>query len=278
MNRPFEARRTLAIGLGAVLSVFLVAFGGLQVVQATTWATQHDSMSFRQTIRHVEVDSGARVSIYGEPSNAVNVKRTISESIGHPRPEAYVDGDTLHLSGDCNVLFIGWCSIRYEIRLPAAVPLTVHSSDGEISVQNMRADLSMTADSGALSATNIEGSLTMSASSGRISAKSVTGKSMRLEADSGRISASDVSVRDFSARASSGRISAEFKSDPTSVVADADSGEIEIIVPSDDTYYDTHDVSADSGSKDVGVNSRDGVAHKIAAHASSGRVSVEYAD
>jgi hypothetical protein len=278
MNRPFEARRTLAIGVGAVLSAFLVVFGGLQVVQATTWATQHDSMSFRQTIRHIEVDSGARVSIYGEPSNTVNVKRTISESIGHPRPESYVDGDTLHLSGGCNVLFIGWCSIRYEVRLPAAVPLTVHSSDGQVSAENMRAHLSMTADSGDLSAKNIYGSLTMSASSGRISADSVTGKSMRLDADSGRISASGISVRDFEARASSGRVSAEFKTDPKSVVAEADSGTIDIVVPQDETAYDVTGVSADSGSKDVGIKSHTGAVNKIVAHASSGQISVEYSD
>lgn len=278
MNRPFEARRTLTIGLGAVLSAFLVAFGGLQVVQATTRATQHDSMSFRQPVRHIEVDSGARVSIYGEPSNTVNVKRTISESIGHPRPQSYVAGDTLHLSGGCDVLFIGWCSIKYEIRLPAGVPLTVHSSDGRVSAENMRADLSMTADSGTLSATNIQGSLTMSASSGRISADSVTGKSMRLDADSGRISAAGISVRQFDARASSGRISAEFKTDPTSVVADADSGTIDIVLPRDETGYDVTGIGADSGSRDIGVKARKGAAHKIVAHASSGRISVEYAD
>lgn len=276
MNRPVEARRTLAIGLGALLSAVLVVFGGFQVVQATTWSTKHESIQFRQQIRHIEIDGGASVSIHGEPSNTINIDRSVSESINGPKPRAYIDGDTLYLSGACNVLFIGWCSIRYEVRLPATTPLTVHSAAGRVSAENMRADLTMAADSGALSATNISGSLTMTASSGRISADAVTGKSMRLKADSGRISAAGISVRDFRARASSGRIAAVFRTDPTSVVADADSGTIDIVVPRDGTSYDVQDVSADSGREDIGVNPRAGAAHKITAHASSGRVSVEY--
>lgn len=279
MSSPLAARQTLAIGVGAILSAFLVAFGGFQVVQATTWSTQHDSMSFGQTIRHIEVDSGGRVSIYGEPSNTVTVSRTISESISRPKPRAYVDGDTLHLSGGCNVLFIGWCSIRYEIRLPATTALTVYSPNGRISAKNMNADLTINADSGTLSATNINGSLTMTAESGRLSADAVTGKSVRLHADSGRIAASRMSVRDFAARASSGRISAAFKTDPTSVIAEADSGAIDIVVPPDETHYDLQDVSAGSGHTDLNnVLSRKGAAHKIVARASSGRVSVEYGD
>lgn len=278
MNRPFEARRTLAIGVGAVLSALLVVFGGFQVVQATTWSTEHASIQFRQQIRHIEVDAGASVSIHGEPSNTVDVDRSVSESISGPKPRVYVKNGTLYLSGGCNVLFVGWCSISYDVRLPATTPLTVHSSSGRISAANMRADLTMAADSGAISAANIDGSLTMTASSGRIAVDAVTGKSMRLQADSGRISAAGISVRDFEARASSGRIAAVFRTDPMSVVADADSGAIDIIVPRDETAYDVRDVSADSGRKDIGVNFKDGAAHKIAAHASSGRVAVEYDD
>lgn len=279
MSRPDQARRTFAIGVGAVLSAVLIVFGGFQVVQATTWSTQHDSMSFRQPIRHIEVDSGGSVSIHGEPSNTVSVDRTISESIGRPQSRTYVDGDTLHLTGGCDVLFVGWCSIKYDVRLPATTALTVHSASGRISAQNMRADLSMSADSGELSVTNIAGSLTMTASSGRISADSVTGKSVRLAADSGRISAARLSVRQFSAHASSGRISAEFKTDPTSVVADADSGTIDIVVPRDGTAYDVTDVSADSGRYDTGgIHAQPGAEHKIVAHASSGRVSVDSAN
>lgn len=279
MNRPGEARRTLAIGVGAVVSVLFIVFGGFQVVQATTWSTQRHSVEFGQPVRHIEVDGGARVSIYGEPSNAVTVNSTISESIGHAKPQVYIVGDTLHLDGECNVLLVGWCSINYEVRLPAAVPLTVSSSSGRISAENMRADLSMRADDGALSVSNIKGSVTMTAASGRISADSVTGTSLQLEADSGRISASDISVRRFTARAASGQISADFKSDPMSVDAEADSGTIDIVVPGDNATYDVTRVSADSGTVDTGsVNSQPGAARKIVAHASSGRVSVESAN
>ncbi len=146
--------------------------------------------------------------------------------------------------------------MRYTIQVPAGLPVSVWA-ERSIEVSDVTGGLEASSDGSSITLQRVDGDLT-------------------LNSDQGRITADGIDSDHVSAESDQGRISLVFDESPQTLVAEADQGSIEIVLPDPDVAYAT-DLSADQGDVNDLVDRDLDSARSIVAHADQGDVTLTYA-
>ncbi|TDC78019.1 DUF4097 family beta strand repeat-containing protein [Streptomyces hainanensis] len=143
--------RPLAL-VGALTLAAAAAIGTLAVVtttEATTERRDFGPVGDRLTIAAGE---GALDVRPADVDEVEVVRRLSGRTLLGDRPEAHWDlsddTGTLSLTTDCGL--IGWCDVRYEIRVPRGTAVTVAGGSGAITATGFTAPLEITSDNGAI--------------------------------------------------------------------------------------------------------------------------------
>ncbi|MFC7344638.1 DUF4097 family beta strand repeat-containing protein [Saccharopolyspora griseoalba] len=250
------SRVALAVGGAA-----LVLIGGAVL----TWGTP-DSAEGRSTpvtgVERVRIDGrSGDVRIRHEPGGTGDVEQTVRRwgLFGREAPEHRVDGGTLVLDGDCG----WWCSVEYDVVLPAAVPVDGHVGSGDVHVTGMRS-VRVEVGSGGIEATGVQRSVDARTGSGSIAVRDARGPvqvrsgsgqielasiggDLRARTGSGQIRGDDIAGERVRARSSSGGVDLGLTG-PREAELSTGSGRIEVTVPPD-----RYRVDSETGSRDVDI-------------------------
>lgn len=251
--------QVFSIGAGSLVTVIAIFWAGYTLVGATAGVVSRtDQLRFSQPVRHLVVRAASGdITVTGTSGRVVQVERRVTESLQRATPRATVRGGTLELSGGCPAMGGAQsCHISYRIEAPRRMSVTAVADSGDVTVSDVDGAVDASADSGAVTVSGIGGPV-------------------RLHADSGSVAADDLHGKLATLGADSGHIEADFAVVPANVKAHADSGSVQIAVPSGSGAYAVT-ADTDSGRRDVEVSTDPRSSRKIDVSADSGSVTVRY--
>jgi hypothetical protein len=253
--------RVLLLVFGGLFTLAAIGWGVYSVVGLLAHQTVRTPLAFPPGIQRIVVTGGdGSVTLHGSSTRTDVVgERRVEKGLRSPHWRETVDRDagTLTIDGGCPSFNTVWCSVNYDLEVPAGVSVKVDGDDGTLDVSGVDGDLDLSSGNGSIHVRDIGGDLTLHAANGRIDGEAV------------RSRVADVS-------ASSGRVELAFATVPDTVRARSSNGRVDVVLPADATAYRV-DANSDNGSEDVAVRTDPTSAHRVDASSSNGRVTVRYA-
>jgi DUF4097 and DUF4098 domain-containing protein YvlB len=226
--------RLVLLVSGVLLVVCGVAVG---VAEALT----HERTTTTTIARHidrvvVETDTG-HVNLQGSQGSRVRVEQELRWLWSRPRVTTRVDGSTLTVSAECPASSaLNRCKADLDLAIPFDADVVVRGDSGDISAERLAGHLELTTDSG-----NVEGR--------------------------------DLNPTVARATTDAGNVDLDFTTQPVTVRANSDSGDVNVTVPAGGEYR--VDATTDGGDVHVeGVLRNDHAGRSITATAGAGDVTV----
>jgi hypothetical protein len=235
--RPLATRHHVLIALGALLSVALVAWGALTLVDLMAHQHEDVHLSFSVPASQVRIRlSSGSVHVVPAAGSTVEVDRHLAWGLSHPhRKEQVVDG-VLEITAGCSGIINTYCTTRYDLAVPRTFALQVRSQDGSVRV------------------TGLDGPLDLSSSNGSITAD-------------------NLGSTDVQAGSSNGSLRLVFAVEPRHVQANSSNGSVTVSVPPVSGPYRV-DAHSSNGTTRLDVRTDPQSDRLIVAHSSNGSVTV----
>jgi hypothetical protein len=221
-----------------ISGVLLVVCG---VALGISAALTHDRTTDTTIARHIErvvvrADTG-HVSLSGAEGTRVMVREKLRWIWRKPRVSTRVDGSTLTVSAECpGSSTLNRCKADLDLAIPFDADVVVRGDSGDISADRLAGHLELTTDSG-----NVDGR--------------------------------DLNPATVKATTNAGNVDLDFSTEPVSVHANSDSGDVDVTVPAGGEYR--VDASTDGGDVEVvGILRNDHAGRSIIATADAGDVTV----
>jgi hypothetical protein len=212
--------------VGAATAFALEPVGNDRYEQTSTVASPVERLSVRTGSGDVDVSAG--------PDADVHVLARVSYRRDRPQLIEELSPAGLLLEPRCADAWFAWCSVDYEIQVPAGFAVDVEIGSGEVRVRAVDGPVDVDASSGDVQVEDVSGELTLHTASGTVSGDEVDSAVVRASTSSG-----DVRL-DLLA--------------PREVVAGTGSGEVEIAVPVGRAYRVETDTGSGSETVDVPVD------------------------
>jgi hypothetical protein len=264
---------TLALGLPVVLA--LIGFTSFTAVALADQAGYrvHVSVPASRAQARVTIDN-ANATVRPGSGDLISLSGTLRGSLARPTFSSRSAASGLTLHSQC-WSWAGFCSLKYEITAPAALPLTVFDGSGNLNVSGFRGHVTLSNDSGELGASDLAGTISLSNGSGDITASDLNGDGVQLSDGSGNIFVGGLAATDVAGNNGSGDITLTFTKVPRQVNVTDGSGNITLVLPGGPTLYHV-EASSQSGSSNVSVKQARSSPYVIIASSGSGNVKVTY--
>jgi hypothetical protein len=244
---------TAAVGIAACAVVVREAF-----VDSSGPNTEQQHQTYPGAITRIEVDlASGNLTIGRGALGEVSVNRVLRWDRAKPTITETADGATLRITEVCE--YAHRCETDYTLAVPESVVVQTHVSAGDLALRDNTADVDLAVDSGRITLDNLGGKIHARTNSGEIRGTGIRSQQVGVQSGSGAIALS-------------------FADAPTTVEATADVGDIRIRVPNTAPDSGGYRVQTDTnvGTRDVTVNQEQNATRSIAAHTSTGNVSVGY--
>ncbi len=253
----FNPVRRAAILGGALLAALGIGWGAFTVVGLIAREKTSAPVSVDGSVRHVIVDLDAGgMTLHGGVTTSVTGTRTVVRTFRGPTFSETLTGDTLTVKSRCPSFVNTFCSVSYDLNVPANVTVEAKSSGGS------------------LTASDVAGDLTLSSSAGSVSVTGATGR-LKLSSSAGGVKVSESRSTEINARSSAGSVKVSLLAPPTNVDLSSSAGSTTLELPRTSDSYDV-DASTSAGSSTVTVDTSTSSARKIRVRSSAGNVRVTY--
>jgi Putative adhesin len=253
---PNPVRRAAIIG-GSLIAATFIGFGVLSAVGLIAREKTTTSVSISGAVRHVVVDLDAgSLTLHGGSTSSVTGTREVERNFRAPTFSETLTGDTLTVKSRCSAFLNGFCSVSYDLNVPADVTVRATSSGGSLTVSDVAGDLTLNSSAGSVLVTGATGRLTLSSSAGKVKV-------------------SETRSTEINARSSAGDVRVSLLAPPTSVDVSSSAGSVSLEVPRTPDAYDV-DASTSAGDRTVDVDTSKSSARKIRVRSSAGNVKVIY--
>jgi hypothetical protein len=245
--------------IGAVMAALLLVGGTYQAVGALAHARSRTSRSLDAGGVHLlDVRNPAGpVRVVASDGDRIVVRARVSDGLratGHSI--ARVD-DRLVVRGSCPVFGGTWCSVSYDIEVPAGLDVAVRAG-GHIEVFGIDGDVRAATDQGRITLDRVGGDVRATTDQGGVEGTRLSGASVEAHSDQGRIELA-------------------FADSPRRVVARTDQGRIVITLPDEEGVAYRTDTRTDQGRVSDPIRQDPGSDRTITAHSDQGDVTVRYA-
>jgi hypothetical protein len=246
--------------VACLVALPLLAVGMVQVVSVVAHEEHVERTEVDAAdLRGVVVDNGAgSITVVGvEGSDTVSVHARISEGLRSTGHVVSVRDDTLVVRGTCPLFGSEWCSVDYTIEVPADLHVDVDGRQ-RVTVSDVSGGLVASSDASAVELARVGGDVTVSA-------------------NQARIDASDLTAARVHARADQGHVTLEFAESPDEVVAEADQGSVDIVLPDEDDVDYATETEANRGTVSDAIRQDPRSARSITVEADQGSITIAYA-
>ena len=246
--------------IACLAAVPLLGFGVIQAASTVAHEERTEVTSIDTadvTALDVDNDAGSVTVVGVEDSDAVVVRAQISDGLRETGHRVVRRDGQLFVRGSCPIFGSEWCSVDYTVEVPADMHVDVDGRDG-VNVSDVAGGLVAASDAGAVELVRIGGDVT-------------------AQSDQGRIDARELTASRVDARADQGRVTLEFAESPQQIVAEADQGSIDIVLPDDEDVFYVVETDADQGSVRYRVRQNPRSDRSITAKADQGSITIRYA-
>jgi hypothetical protein len=257
-SAPRPRRPNVWLIVGAILTALVLIAGSLTVANWLGYRTETEQQTYQAdgTDISLDIDMGDVIIRPGRPG-VVTVTRQTSWSFQRPRIDERWDGRTLRITGSCPAR--PWavlpCGATYTIEVPAEATVRARVSAGDITVDDVRGGLDLTASLGDIQVTGAGGEL-------------------RLHSSHGDVIASAITADTVEASTVTGDVRLTLSAPPRTVSAQTTAGDVHVVVPRGETYR----VEADAGVGDMAITVDQDVTsdRSIVARTSAGDIDVRH--
>jgi DUF4097 and DUF4098 domain-containing protein YvlB len=267
-------QRGAALLVGGLLSLL---FATIAAVQVGAWSTGAVERTTHQVIpgpvETVQFDAGAGdILIVPTSGDDVRIDSSAKGALHTPRLRAVKEGLMVRMNGNCPAISFGPCRASIVMHVPTGTKIDVRSGSGDLTASGLSGSVRMETGSGDVDASGLTGDADLRTSSGDVNVRGLGGD-VALRTASGDLNGEDLSAETVQAVTSSGDVGLDFRQAPRDVDAATASGDVDISLPTGQTYR----VEADTGSGDRNVIGDDPDSPRIVrARTSSGDVTVGY--
>ncbi len=242
-GEPVAARRLPpvvrhgAAGAGLLLSVALVAYGAMAMLDLLAWSTTTQRTSF-PTVRtlRISLDSGG-VELVRAPRGArVQVVTRVRRGLLQADADQRYAAGRLTLAGGCPAVFSVACDVHWRVTVPDGTAVSVDAAGGDVQLSGVQA----------------RGRLTVRSSGGDVRIR-------------------DLRATQLDASSSAGDVNVDFAVVPDDVRVSSSAGDVRVSVPAE-TY--AVDASTSAGDTNVDVAQDDASPHRLQVSSSAGDVRV----
>lgn len=223
-----------ALALALLLAGAIALWGRWDPYPWREYEAQHQAYDRPITTLVFDEFRSGDVEVSASASGRVEVERQLRWDQVKPTIAESWSGETFTVTHDCRER----CSIRYLIKVPAAVAVRVQSTSGDVRIIGLSGDV-------------------------------------RVKSTSGDITLTDIGSAKVEATAGSGEVDIAFAQVPQSVSVQTSSGDVTAMLPGDRTSYKV-DVRTTSGDQKVTVDQSAQAGRAISVHATSGDVTIGY--
>jgi len=222
----------VAASLAAVL---LLVFGILQTVSALAHGERTISRTFAAdgiTAVELDLESGSAEIVAADVEEIV-VTAVVSDGFRATGIEQVVDEGRLVLTGTCPLYLSTYCSVDYEIRVPAEVAVVARVDDGPIRVIGVSGAVEVVSDNSGVELVGLTGPVRVHSANGSLTGEDLQSPSVEASTDNGSVDLG-------------------FTAAPDTVLATSDNGSVEVRLPGVAGDYRV-DAGTDNGSTEIGV-------------------------
>lgn len=241
--------------VGVPLALLLVGWGAWSTISLLGRSVTTEETAYEQPISVLEVHAAGSIRVRAADVEQVTVRERVERSVVAPDRSAVVEGDRLVLRSSCSAATT-FCSVSYDVELPAGTALELRSNVGGIRVEGIDGPVAARSTAGGVTVTGGSGDLLLHSSAGGV----------RVEGSrADRVGASSTA----------GAVRVELLVAPEAVEARSTAGDVEVVVPRDETAYAV-DTSGNDGSEEVQIRTDPSAPRTIRAETSAGGVTVRY--
>jgi hypothetical protein len=234
---------------GALFTIAVLFWGTVSLVNIIGHVTEVQPVAFGPNIKAIVIRSGSGpISIRGAERADITGQRTIEHGWQDPTLDERLDGDTLYLSGRCELAALVWCNVNYSLDVPRGVRIDAQTGAGTVNVTGMTGDVEARSGAGGVDVSDVSGGLRLSSGAG-----SVRGTQLRSTA--------------VDASSGAGSVHLEFVVPPDNVSVESGAGSVDVQVPDDGIAYQVTGGSG-HGSRRIDVPTAPTSAHVV--HLQSG--------
>ncbi len=246
--------------LACVVALPMLALGTVQAVSAIAHEERTEVAEFDAAgLDGLAVDNDAgTVTIIGvDDATAVTVHARISEGLRATGHEITERDGTLRIDGSCPLFGSEWCGVDYTVEVPADLYVNVESLEA-VSVSDVSGGLVAHSTVAAVELARVGGDVTVSA-------------------NQGRLEGTDLTAERVNASANQGRLSLEFAESPREIVAEANQGSVDIVLPDDEGVTFATLTEANQGAVNDRIRQDPGSDRSITVEANQGSITITYA-
>ncbi|GAB3207233.1 DUF4097 family beta strand repeat-containing protein [Marinactinospora thermotolerans] len=205
-----RGRRSGWLFIGAVVGVVALIVAAASVL--SSFSTNHAERvdSFDGAARVViQNRTNGDVEITGTSGDQVVVGREARESpVTEVAERVGMEGDEVRATANCDGWqMFGGCAVDYSVEVPEGVEVVVESETGDVEVEGVAANITVTAGTGEVELSGVEGDLDLRTTTGEISAEG-RGEVVRATSTTGDIDLEDFTATTAEVRATTGNIDA----------------------------------------------------------------------
>ena len=259
---PYRTPRTVRTALlvaGAAIAVLLVVGGAVNLLELLTKHTSSEVRTY-EGVSALVIEDDSDIRITSAPAGApLEVRTRITESLVTPdrRAERGDDG-SLRLSSSCSPgLIAGWCSVDYEIAVPAGTAIQADTSAGDITARDIRSTVPTQ----------------LFSSAGDITVIGAVTPALRLNTDAGDVRASGIRADEVELDSAAGDIDASLLGLADRLDVRTSAGDIGIVVPDAIYRVDTRTSAGDIDDQEIRTSPR--AERSIRAVTSAGDIRIE---
>jgi hypothetical protein len=268
-----RARRVvLTAGLPVVLALIAVMSYNAVALSDQASYRVHVSVPARGGETRVRIDN-ASATVRPGPGDQISVSGTLQGSLARPSFSWRSAASGLTLHSRCWA-WVGFCSLEYDITVPAGLPLAVSDGTGALNASGFGGHVTLSSGGGDITASRLSGAIELDSGGGNVTASGLDG-SVRLSDGAGDIVVTGLAATDVVGENGSGNITLTFTKVPRRVNVTDGSGDITLVLPRGPTYYHV-EASSESGSTSVSVNHRLSSPYVIVASNGSGNITISY--
>jgi hypothetical protein len=245
--------------VAGVVAVLLVAWGAMSLLQLLTRHTTTEVDTYRD-VSALVIEDDSDIRLTSAPAGApLEVRARVSESLVTPerRVERGDDG-VLRLSSGCSpAVFAEFCSVDYDIRVPAGTAVRARTSAGDVEAEDLRTTLPVELHS----------------SAGDITVTGAVTPALSLTTSAGDVRASGIRADDVSAESSAGDVRLSLQGLADTLDAHTSAGDIQLVVPDAVYRVETSTSAGDVDDRDVDTSPT--ASRSIRAVTSAGDIRIE---
>lgn len=253
-------RRTWLV-VACLVAVPLLALGTIQAASALAHEERTEVTEVEAAALDglsVQNDAGSVTIVGVDDADTVTVHARISDGLRATGHEISERDGTLYVEGSCPLFGSEWCSVDYTVEVPADLFVNVDGLES-VTVSDVAGGLVAHSTASAIELARVGGDITVSA-------------------NQGRLEGTDLTAERVNASANQGRLTLEFAEPPREVVAEANQGSVDIVLPDEEDVYYAMVTEADQGTvSDNGINQRADSDRSITVEANQGSITITYA-